>query len=444
MGQRRRLDPTVLHPEARALKEFLELRLIGQKRAIDKVVRGYNYFLSPLWEPEKPIVCLMSMGPSGSGKTFLAELLALYFFGSKEAMTKIECENFVERHQIAKLIGAPPGYVGYDKDTIISQEKLDRFDWSRFFQDLHEKDEKYRQLQKEVVEAHTAMMTAKDKATRQSLIEAYQEKRGSMEAYVQTKVDKLQSEKRPSSVVLFDEIEKAHSSLHNFLLEVTSKGRATLDNGDTVDFSRSFIIETSNVGSKAIANIAKSKGGIGFAASRSKTGKTDKEIYDAAIKEAKKVWSTEYLARHAKVVYHLLTPEQLGEILDICVSELFARLRYRRFNFEVVVAPEVRQFILNEALDHPENGARLVRDKVRKHLDEQIASLINSNQVAKSDSKLYVDMETKDGEPNIVFSAENGNGEKKLLTPGTPGPEEDEGRPPAQQGRSRSRRVRIE
>lgn len=443
MGQRRRLDPTVLHPEAQRLKEFLQLRLIGQKRAIDKVVRGYNYFLSPLWEPEKPIVCLMSMGPSGSGKTFLAELLALYFFGSKEAMTKIECENFVERHQIAKLIGAPPGYVGYDKDTIISQEKLDRFDWSRFFQDLHEKDEKYRQLQKEVVEAHTAMMTAKDKTAKQSLIEVYQEKRRSMEAYVQTKVDKLQSEKRPSSVVLFDEIEKAHSSLHNFLLEVTSKGRATLDNGDNVDFTRSFIIETSNVGSKVIADIAKGKGQIGIRPPQKKAAKTD-EIYDAAIKEAKKVWSTEYLARHSKVVYHLLTPEQLGEILDICIGELLSRLRYRRFNFEVVIAPEVRQFILNEALDHPENGARLVRDKVRKHLDEQIASLINSNQVAKSDSKLYVDMENKDEEPRIVFSAENGDGEKKLLTPGTPGPDEDEGQFPAQQGRSRSRRIRIE
>ncbi len=76
---RRRLDPTVLHPEAQKLKEFLEARLIGQHRAIDQAVRSYNYFLSPLWRPEKPILCLIAMGPSGSGKTYLAELLALYF-----------------------------------------------------------------------------------------------------------------------------------------------------------------------------------------------------------------------------------------------------------------------------------------------------------------------------------------------------------------------------
>ena len=155
MAERRRLDPTVLHPEARRLQEFLDAHLVNQRRAIHKVVKACKYFLSDLWRPEKPILCLLAMGPSGSGKTYLAKLLALYFFGSKEAMTKVECENYVERHEIAKLIGAPPGYLGYDdpqhpNPPLLSQDKIDRFSLNKFFQDLYKDDETYKRLLREV------------------------------------------------------------------------------------------------------------------------------------------------------------------------------------------------------------------------------------------------------------------------------------------------------
>ncbi len=358
-------------------------------------------------------------------------------------MTKVECENFVERHEISKLIGAPPGYLGHKDPTIIAQDKLDRFLIEKMQNDMHA-EEKYQRLHEEIVALYQEIEEATDPEEKKTLEKKYAGALSKFRAYVKAHVERSVQRKTVHSIVLFDEIEKAHPALHNFLLEVTSKGRTRLGNGGEVDFSHSMIVETSNVGSKQITNIAKGKGEIGLMVSRKKE-KTDDEIHKSVMKEAKRFFSTEYLNRHSKVVYHLLAPEQLAKIFDTFLNDLFCRLHEQGFDFEVIIDPAVKQLVLRESLDHPENGARLLEDKVRKYLDEPLASLINSGQLSQGNETLYIDVEHEDGEPATIFSVDNGGGRKYLPAPlEILEPEEDKGPPLAQQGGSRSRRVRIE
>ncbi|MCL5733249.1 MAG: AAA family ATPase, partial [Patescibacteria group bacterium] len=235
------LDPGILGPKASDLKKFLEKRMIKQKMAIDRVVKAYNLSLSPIRNIHpQPIFAGFFAGPSGVGKTLLAELLAEYFYGRRDAFIKVDCSNYSQEHELSQLIGSPPGYVGhYDKNDprgggtppILSQENLDKI----FIEEKVVKTKRYQELLKTQKEIEAEIKNAKQRGDAY-----YQDRVKEREEKLQSDLIKFQMEIfydnglriKPISIILLDEIEKANPTLHNFLLPVLDSGATTLENND--------------------------------------------------------------------------------------------------------------------------------------------------------------------------------------------------------------------
>ncbi|MDO8574922.1 MAG: AAA family ATPase [bacterium] len=391
------LDCDLLCEQTKELEDFLSEKIVNQPRAVKCVVSAYDQFNSPLRRYEKPILSALFLGPSGVGKTYIAEMLAEYFFDDPAAFTKIECANYVERHEISKLLGAPPGYIGHNESPLLSQSNIEMTAIQHAQMTLVKTDKEARRLNKEI-----------EKARQKCLESTNQESNSLMRAYMQT-VNQFQSyvfEKTKDvpliSIILFDEIEKAHSSLHHFLLEVTSKGRTRLGNGEETFFYNSFIIMTSNVGSRSIAEIVKGKKEIGFAREETLSSGED-EIYTRAMLELKKMFTTEFLGRIEKniVVFRNLSRDDIRKIMDTQINDLLISLG-KTFPIELIVEGEVKSFVLEKAGDHPEYGARLINDKIDKYIKEPLSRLINSGQIIKGD-RVFVSLENG----NVVFLKEN-------------------------------------
>src|SRR5213082_2470232 len=200
-GVRTFLDPTLQSPDVRDFENALQQRVVGQDRAVRRLARVFQVYKSGLAAPGRPIANLLLLGPTGSGKTRLVEAAAEVLFGDYRAVVKIDCAEFQHSHEIAKLIGSPPGYLGHrETQPLITQDVLDEH----------------------------------------------------------------QTEKLRLSLVLFDEIEKASDALWQLLLGILDKGTLTLGDNRRVDFSRTMIFMTSNLGSHEVANLM--DGGLGFAA----------------------------------------------------------------------------------------------------------------------------------------------------------------------------------
>ena len=228
-------------------EEVLHQRVVGQDEAVSKVARAIRRSRSPLKDPRRPGGSFIFLGPSGVGKTELAKSLAEFLFGSEEALITFDMSEFMEKHTVSKLVGAPPGYVGYDEGGELT------------------------------------------KAVR----------------------------RRPYSVILFDEIEKAHPDVFNVLLQILDEGRLTDGQGRHVDFSNTVIIMTSNIGARDIAQTST----MGFSALGA-GGLSDKEITSRVMSELKKFFRPEFLNRVDEiVVFKSLTPEQLRGIVDLMVAD---------------------------------------------------------------------------------------------------------------------------
>ena len=251
MGARQTiLDPSLNSPEVREFEIALRQRVVGQDRAVRRLARVYQVFRAGLSTPGRPMVNLLFLGPTGSGKTRLVEATAEVLFGEPRGMIKVDCAEFQHSHEIAKLIGSPPGYIGHrETQPLITQEVLDRH--------------------------HT--------------------------------------EKIKLSLVLFDEIEKASDALWQLLLGILDKGTLTLGDNRRVDFSRTMIFLTSNLGSHEVMNLM--NGGLGFAANRGdEDEELDQKIYRAATEAARRKFSPEFMNRIDKViVFRALTRETSGE-----------------------------------------------------------------------------------------------------------------------------------
>ena len=394
-----KLDSELLCEQTKELEDFLSGKIVNQSRAVKCVVLAYDQFNSPLWRPGKPILSALFLGPSGVGKTYIAEVLAEYFFDDQSAFTKIECANYVERHEISKLLGAPPGYVGHNEIPLLSQTNIDTPAAQHAKMILIKTDEKARRLNKETEEARRKCLKSGNKFEVNLLIQAYVQKAAQFQNYVVEKT----KDAPLISIILFDEIEKAHPSLHHFLLEVTSKGRTRLGNGEETLFYNSFIIMTSNAGSRAIAEIVKGKKEIGFAKEEALSS-GEGGIYDRAMTELRKTFTTEFLGRIEKniVVFRNLNRDDIRKIMDIQINGLLASLE-KTFPVELIVSGEVKNLILEKAGDHPEYGARLLSDKIDKYIKEPVARLINSGQILKGD-RIFVNLEND----NVVFLKDRG------------------------------------
>lgn len=322
-GRQTILDPTQNSPEVREFEKALRQRVVGQDRAVRRLARVYQVFRAGLSTPGRPVVNLLFLGPTGSGKTRLVEATAEVLFGDSRGIIKVDCAEFQHSHEIAKLIGSPPGYLGHrETQPIITQEVLD-----------------------------------------------------------QTHTDKVKL-----SLVLFDEIEKASDALWQLLLGILDKGTLTLGDNRRVDFSRSMIFLTSNLGSHEVMNLM--TGGLGFASSRSDLDEElDQKIYRAATEAARRKFSPEFMNRIDKViVFRALTRQNLETVLDIELARVQQRIINatdgRQFVFRCT--PPARDFLLREGTD-VKFGARHLKRSIERHLVFPMSNLLATSQIQLGD-----------------------------------------------------------
>ena len=323
LGRQTLLDPAMHSPEEQEFERALRQRLIGQERAVRQLARVYQVYRAGLSAPGRPVVNLLLLGPTGSGKTRLVEATAEVLFGDPRGVVKVDCAEFQHSHEIAKLVGSPPGYLGHrETPPLITQEVLDQH--------------------------HT--------------------------------------DQQKLSLVLFDEIEKASDALWQLLLGILDKGTLTLGDNRRVDFSRSLIFLTSNLGSQEMSQVM--SGGMGFSFRRREhDDDLDRRIYRTAKDAAGRRFSPEFMNRIDKViVFRTLKPEHLQQILDIELRRVQERILFstgsRQFVFRCT--PSAREFLLREGTD-TQYGARHLKRSIERHLVFPLANLIATGQVGLGD-----------------------------------------------------------
>jgi ATP-dependent Clp protease ATP-binding subunit ClpB len=337
------LDPRVKCQRAQEFDDELATRIIGQEDAIRGMSSLYQLFLAGLNQTNRPVGTLLFLGPTGSGKTRVVEAAAEVLFGDANAVIKIDCAEFQHSHEISKLIGSPPGYLGHrETSPLLSQENLDRF----------------------------------------------------------------KTEETPLSLVLFDEIEKASDALWQLLLGVLDKGTLTLGDNRRVDFSRCVIVMTSNLGAREMSGLMSARIGFTRAqrANSASDGDSniDEKIYRTAVQAASRNFAPEFMNRIDKVVvFHSLNEQHLRQILDLELSALQERiLRSANTKFVFQCSAEVKEMLLREGIDY-RYGARHLKRSIERLLVLPISNLVATGQVEVGDS-VYVDLD--DSGCDISFS----------------------------------------
>jgi len=336
------LDPTRRSNDAQEFEGFLRRKIVGQNDAIEKVTEIYQMFLAGLNAPGRPVGNLLFLGPTGSGKTRVVETVAESLFGDPRACIKIDCAEFQHSHEIAKLIGSPPGYLGHrETHPLLTQEALNQW--------------------------HT--------------------------------------EKLKLSLLLFDEIEKASDSLWQLLLGILDKATLTLGDNRRVDLSHCIIFMTSNLGAGEMKGMLTGGYGFGQTPA-SVDGKLDVKINRAAQEAAKRKFAPEFMNRIDKVVvFKALRPEQLKQILEIELGMVQQRILMATGNnqFVFTCTQRVKDFLLKEGTDM-NYGARHLKRAIERHLVFPLANLVATGQVKLGDF-VRVDM-TLDGRMTFIKEAE--------------------------------------
>jgi len=326
------LNPAQKGVRAREFENKLASRIIGQERAVRRMSSLYQVFLAGMQSPNRPIGTMLFLGPTGSGKTRVVEAAAEVFFGDPNAVIKIDCAEFQHSHEIAKLIGSPPGYLGHrETPPLLTQENLNRF--------------------------HT--------------------------------------EETKLTLVLFDEIEKASDSLWQLLLGILDKGTLTLGDNRRVDFSRTIIVMTSNLGAREMSEMI--SGGIGFAPSAGKQQQADtnidQKIYRTAVEAARRKFSPEFMNRiDSLVVFRSLNEQHLQSILELelqSVQKRISNVADTKFFFECSDA--AKEFLLEEGTDY-RYGARHLKRAIERLVVHPLANLVTTEQIGMNDS-VYIDLD---------------------------------------------------
>ena len=293
------------------MEETLHSRIIGQDEAVVAVSRAIRRARVGLKSPNRPIASFIFSGPTGVGKTELTKALATYFFGSEAAMVRLDMSEYMERHTVSKLIGSPPGYVGYNEGG--------------------------------------------------QLTEAVR--------------------RRPYTVVLFDEIEKAHPDVFNLMLQIFEDGRLTDSKGRTIDFKNTLLILTSNVGSKVIE---KGGGGLGFELSEDQSSSHYNRIKSLVNEELKQYFRPEFLNRLDEIiVFRQLTKDEVGQIAEIMLKEVFERISMKGIQLEVTDRFKTR--LIDEGYN-PTYGARPLRRAVMRLLEDSLAEEVLSEKIKAGDT----------------------------------------------------------
>jgi ATP-dependent Clp protease ATP-binding subunit ClpC len=308
------------------MEETLHSRIIGQDEAVVAVSRAIRRARVGLKNPNRPIASFIFSGPTGVGKTELTKALATYFFGSEEAMVRLDMSEYMERHTVAKLIGSPPGYVGYNEGG--------------------------------------------------QLTEAVR--------------------RRPYTVVLFDEVEKAHPDVFNLLLQIFEDGRLTDSKGRTIDFKNTLLIMTSNIGSKVIE---KGGGGLGFELSEDQSNSHYNRIKSLVNEELKQYFRPEFLNRLDEIiVFRQLTKDEVAQIAEIMLKEVFERISMKGIQLEVTDRFKTR--LIDEGYN-PSYGARPLRRAVMRLLEDSLAEEVLSEKIKAGDTAV-VDV-GEDGKVKVLL-----------------------------------------
>ena len=289
----------------KGMRQELKSKVIAQDPAIDKLVSAIQRSRVGLKDPARPIGVFMFLGPTGVGKTYLAKKLAEHMFGTSDALIRIDMSEYMEKFTVSRLVGAPPGYVGYEEGGMLT-EKVRR---------------------------------------------------------------------KPYSIVLLDEIEKAHADVFNILLQVMDDGRLTDSNGRTVDFRNTVIIMTSNVGTRQLKEFGR---GVGFSAM---AGKDDKEVSRSVIQKAlNKQFSPEFLNRIDEIItFDQLELDSIIQIIDVELEGLYQRIE--GLGYHLSITPEAKRWIAEQGYDK-QFGARPLRRAIQQHLEDGISELIVEEDIA--------------------------------------------------------------
>lgn len=303
------------------MEDILHKRVVGQNEAVTAVAKAIRRGRVGLKDPKRPVGSFIFLGPTGVGKTELCKALAEAMFGDENAMLRLDMSEYMEKHTVSRLVGSPPGYVGYDEGGQLT-EKVRR---------------------------------------------------------------------KPYSVVLFDEIEKAHPDVFNILLQILEDGRLTDSQGRTVDFKNTVIIMTSNVGARLITD---QQNGLGFAFDNpeNKKEKTNEEIREAVIGELKKLFRPEFLNRVDDIiVFNKLTQEEIKEIAGKLLENLKARLK--AVDIDAEFTDEAVTEISNEGYDDT-YGARPLRRAITSKIEDALSEKMLENEIKKGD---HIVCDFKDG-----------------------------------------------
>ncbi len=293
------------------MEERIGKRLIGQKDAIIAVANAVRRARSGLQEPNRPIGSFIFLGPTGVGKTELAKALAEFLFDDEQYMIRIDMSEYMEKHSVARMIGAPPGYVGYDEGGYLTES----------------------------VRTH------------------------------------------PYSVILFDEIEKAHPDVFNILLQILDDGRMTDGKGRTVDFKNTVLIMTSNIGSQIIKEFA---------------GKDTEKMANGIMEMLRATFKPEFLNRiDETIIFNSLGREEIKRIVDIQIDQLRKRLQDRKITLEL--KDDAKEFLADIGFD-PVYGARTLKRAIQHHIEDELALKILSGDVGDGDT---VKVEVENGK--VVF-----------------------------------------
>lgn len=326
-----KIDPAdAFKRKASNLEHELSKCIIGQPKAIQTIARVVKKAAAGLNEPNRPMGCLLLIGRTGTGKTAIAKAVSKHLFEGQGGLIRVDCSEFALPHEYAKLIGAPPGYVGHGEGGMLTE------------------------------------------AIR----------------------------KRPDAVVLFDEIEKAHSKVHNLLLQVLDEGYLTDSKGRTVKFDKSLVLLTSNIG---VEELRQAEGRMGFdLASRNLTHNQQNTLTNNALK---KHFSPEFLNRFDEiVVFNNLSENDCVEIADLALADVSARMRNQgiRLRTTVQLAKEISKLGYSE-----EYGAREIRRIVKKEIEDVLASKILDNEIQKGQRML---VSWRQGKPSFRIEKSRSNG----------------------------------
>lgn len=308
------------------LEKVLHERVVGQDEAVSAVARAIRRGRVGLKDPKRPIGSFLFLGPTGVGKTELSKALAYSIFGSENALIRVDMSEYMEKHSVSRMVGSPPGYVGYEEGGQLS-EKVRR---------------------------------------------------------------------NPYSVILFDEIEKAHPDVFNILLQVLDDGHITDSSGRMIDFKNTVIILTSNAGAQRIIEPKQ----LGFA-SNSDDKKDYSDMKNSVMEEVKQMFKPEFLNRiDETIVFHQLTKEDLKEILDILLKEINSRLD-EQMQMNLRLTDKAKEFLIDKGYDK-KYGARPLKRALQNEIEDRLAEQILFGNIKQGD-KIKIDCKGEDKDSELTF-----------------------------------------